>query len=227
MLRWRLTNVTQGLEVQAERLPTNLNSWPQLARGARNRRAPCPEGPQKGQVRPQRGPYGHTRREPRPPSGEAGARGPGPRLRPAETARSRLYGPLRGPGPNVTVGLRVSQSANPAQIRVSGAQTACSPAPAGRGERRGPSVAPLARRGPRSTRAGRIFGIFGIFRLRRQPSMNQWRGRPESRHQDPGTRITPRGSPGLNAEDRNSKLSPLHHLASRMGEPIGLEPPPR
>ena len=69
--------------------------------------------------------------------------------------------------------------------------------------------------------------IFGIFRLRRQPSMNQWRGRPESRHQDPGTRITPRDSPGLNAEDRNSKLSPLHHLASRMGSQSDLSPPPR
>ena len=58
--------------------------------------------------------------------------------------------------------------------------------------------------------------FFGIFSIRRQPSTDQGRGRPESQNQDPGTRIRPRGSPGVNAEDRNSNLPPLHRLARRL-----------
>ena len=63
--------------------------------------------------------------------------------------------------------------------------------------------------------------IFGVFSIRRQSSTERGRGRWESRPQDPGTRTRPRGSPGLNAEVRYSKLSPLHGLASRAaGAPI-------
>ena len=63
--------------------------------------------------------------------------------------------------------------------------------------------------------------IFGVFSIRRQSSTERGRGRWESRPRDPGTRTRPRGSPGLNAEVRNSKLAPLHGLASRAaGAPI-------
>ena len=57
--------------------------------------------------------------------------------------------------------------------------------------------------------------IFGVFSIRRQSSTERGRGRWESRPRDPGTRTRPRGSPGLDAEVRNSKLFLLHGLASR------------
>ena len=60
--------------------------------------------------------------------------------------------------PRLTVRVEIG---NLARIRVSGAQTACSSAPTGRGDRRCPCGAPLAGRGPRSTRAGPRWAPFG------------------------------------------------------------------
>ena len=89
---------------------------------------------------------------------------------------------------------------------------ACAPL----GEQVPPPAAPICHGSGR----GRIFGIFGIFRLRRQPSMNQWRGRPESRHQDPGgQRREERGrqapGPGLRAAWGSMRASGRSSASSR------------
>jgi len=69
-----------------------------------------------GQIRPETGPHGHKRREPRPPPGAASARAPEPRLRPARAAGSRLYGLS-----NVTVGVKMAKSApNPGRTGTNG-----------------------------------------------------------------------------------------------------------
>ena len=68
--------------------------------------------------------------------------------------------------------------------------------------------------------------IFGVFSIRRQSSTERGRGRWESRPRDPGTRTRPRGSPGLNAEVRNSKLSPLG-VCTWLGVEGGFELSPR
>ena len=89
--------------------------------------------------------------------------------RPPPTPRARAQARVQAPTPcipprllvsamhvneNVCVRTRCDLNRLSARIRVSGAQTACSSAPTIRSERRGPSGAPLAGRGPRSTRAG-------------------------------------------------------------------------